>query len=330
MSVRLSLAIETGGFVVPAEGRIVVFHAREGHDLSALPKDRVVVVQPLRPEVETLEARGYTCVPNLSEVGEFCAAVVFLPRARALIRLSIAQADLATKGPVLVDGGKTDGIDSILKEMRKRTEVTAPLSKAHGKIFSFAGQSGTTSDWHVGDTELPSGFVTAPGVFSADAIDPASQILGDALPEKLGRDVADLGAGWGYLSSRVLERPTVENVHLVEADYAALSCAKKNIDDKRAVFHWADARTWRPKTQVNTVVMNPPFHSGRQADPALGKAFIQAAAAMLHASGALVMVANRHLPYEATLAEVFAHVEEIAGDSRFKVLQAVRPKRQRR
>ena len=96
--------------------------------------------------------------------------------------------------------------------------------------------------------------------------------------------------------------------------------------DPRARFHWADATRgkWGP---VDAVVMNPPFHTGRAADPALGVAFIRAAAAMLTPSGTLWMVANRHLPYEPVLAAAFREVEEIGGDSRFRLTRAARPLR---
>ncbi|MGR3372382.1 MAG: MFS transporter, partial [Pseudooceanicola nanhaiensis] len=42
MSLRLSLALETGGCVLPDAGRIAVFAPRAGLDLSALPKERVL------------------------------------------------------------------------------------------------------------------------------------------------------------------------------------------------------------------------------------------------------------------------------------------------
>ena len=74
------------------------------------------------------------------------------------------------------------------------------------------------------------------------------------------------------------------------------------------------------------VVMNPPFHTSRSADPTLGQGFIASAARNLTRNGSLWMVANRHLPYEATLSEVFARVEEVAGDNRFKVFHASRPR----
>ena len=88
------------------------------------------------------------------------------------------------------------------------------------------------------------------------------------------------------------------------------------------MFHWADARSFRLPEPVNGVIMNPPFHEGRAADPGLGAAFIKAAAGLLTTAGRLWMVANRHLPYEAELTQHFSEVSEIGGDNRFKVLTA--------
>ncbi|MEP2716908.1 class I SAM-dependent methyltransferase [Pseudophaeobacter sp.] len=333
MSLRLSLALDAGGCVLPDEGRIAVFAPRADLDLSALPKERVLILQPQRPDFESFEAAGFTCLPGVADLPaeeRFAASVVFLPRAKAEARLLVAQAEAVTAGPVLVDGAKTDGIDSILKHLRKLTETSAPLSKAHGKIFWFQGGNNTLAEWIPAALSKVEGYVTAPGVFSADGIDPASALLVASLPEKLGRTVADLGAGWGYLSSQILSRSGVELLHLVEADHVALGCARSNVQDARAQFHWADARKWSAPEQVNTVVMNPPFHAGRSAEPELGQAFIAAAANMLVASGHLWMVANRHLPYETILSERFAAVSEVAGDNRFKVLHAQRPRRAKR
>jgi 16S rRNA (guanine1207-N2)-methyltransferase len=140
--------------------------------------------------------------------------------------------------------------------------------------------------------------------------------------------VVDLGAGWGYLSAHMLTRD-VKAVHLVEAHDVALQCARHNVTDQRAEFHWADATRWAPPHKVDAVVTNPPFHTGRAADPSLGRAFIVAAARMLAPHGALWMVANRHLPYEDTLTTHFAKVVDLGGDARFKLVRAERPKRAR-
>jgi len=101
-----------------------------------------------------------------------------------------------------------------------------------------------------------------------------------------------------------------------------LDCARNNVTDARAQFHWTDATTWAGAKGVDAIVMNPPFHTGRKADTDLGRAFIAAAARLLRPSGHLWMVANRHLAYEQELSTRFASVQEVGGDNRYKILQA--------
>lgn len=325
MSARLSLALASGD-LLPCDAISVVMPTPD-HDLSELPKT-AQVIQPFKPFHDHFAAQGFACTSSSDEPCEL--AVVLVPRAKALARDLVASAVQRCSGWVLVDGAKTDGIDSLLKDIRKRVEIYGPISKAHGKIFWFRAAEADLSDWRAPEKQMVDGFQTAPGVFSADGIDPASALLAKALPEKLGRRVVDLGAGWGYLSAQVLKNTKVEQLDLVEADHAALACARANVTDTRARFHWADAQIWKACETVDTVVTNPPFHTSRAADPALGRGFIATAARILAPSGQLWLVANRHLPYEATLAELFGQVKEVAGDNRFKILQATRPTRARR
>ena len=314
---------------MPETGRIAVFAPRAGiHDLSPLPTERLHVLTGFKPDVDYFSGQGLVCAT--APEGRYSAAIVFLPRAKPLARALIAEACQVTDGSIIIDGAKTDGVESILKECRKRTAVSAPLSKSHGKLFQFTA-SADFEDWAMAaPQEIEGGFLTQPGVFSADGIDPGSRLLADHLPAKLGTRVADLGGGWGYLSARALKRETIEALDLVEADHAALACARQNVSDPRLRLHWDDATRWRPDAQLDCVITNPPFHNDRAADPALGQSFIAAAAAMLKPSGQLWLVANRHLPYEAALTDRFATVSEVAGDNRFKILHATRPSRKGR
>ncbi|MCV2891060.1 class I SAM-dependent methyltransferase [Ruegeria aquimaris] len=321
MSPRLELALASGLVLSPP---VSVLGPSPAQDLSAMPEG-TQVVQPFRPYHDHFARLGFDTVAR-SEAP--CTdVIVFLPRAKAQARAMVADACRRASGLVVVDGAKTDGIDSVLKDIRKRVAVEGPLSKAHGKIFWFRADGADFSDWAAPETQEVDGFRTAPGVFSADGIDPASALLLSALPKKPGKVIADLGAGWGYLSAGLLSREGVKAVHLVEADHAALECARVNVTDPRARFNWADALTWKAPEHIDTVVMNPPFHTGRTAEPELGQGFIAAAARLLVASGQLWMVANRHLPYEAALSRHFAQVAEVAGNARFKVLHASRPRR---
>jgi 16S rRNA (guanine1207-N2)-methyltransferase len=328
--VRLRLALDEEGLILPETGRIAVIAPSVEFDLSILPRDRVDVVQSFYPHYTAFSDLGYTCIPALGENNAAC--LICLPRNKQQARALIAQAEAATPGGlILIDGQKVSGIESVLRELRGRVQILGTVSKAHGKLIWFMTQGDCFADWaQPTATKNKDGFHTVPGIFSADEIDPASALLVASLPQKLGGVVADMGAGWGYLSSQIFTRDSVEQVHLIEAEQIALDCARRNITDQRAEFHWADATTWTPAQTPDSVVMNPPFHIGRRGKPALGQAFIAAAAAVLGQSGHLWMVANRHLPYEAVLNDLFVKVEETPGTSKFKVLHAHRPVRWRR
>lgn len=325
MSIRLKLATDSGDFAWPENGCVSVLGPTPGSDLTILPMERVQVVQPFRPYFDHFKNLGFDCVPTSKD--PCAAAIVVLPRSKSYAKALVQIACARTHGLVVVDGLKTDGIDGLLREVRSRVPVQGPIAKAHGKIFWFTADADVFRDWQLPQTQMVDGFITAPGIFSADGIDPASHLLTESLPEHVGRHVADLGAGWGYLSAHLLKDEKVESVDLVEADWRALQCARKNVIDARAQFHWSDARTWKAPHRLDAVIMNPPFHIERAADPSLGRSFVEAASQLLDRGGSLWMVANRHLPYEVTLNACFDRVEEKAGTSQFKVFQAQRPKR---
>lgn len=327
---RLATALESGALELPENGRIGAFLPEPGEDLSMLDQGRAEIIHGFRPAHDYWRGQGFSVRPEPG--GPYAAAIVFVPRAKALARGLIAAATKLTEpgGPVIVDGQKGDGIDSLYKSLRRALPLSEALSKAHGKLFHFISGEGARAALPLAaGATMPEGFFTTAGVFSAERADPGSEMLAEALPERLSGRVADLGAGWGYLARAVLERPGVEALDLVEADHAALECARRNIGDARARFHWADARRWQPEKLLDAVITNPPFHEGRAADPGLGREFIAAAARMLKPSGHLYMVANRHLPYEAALRAHFRQVEELPGDGRYKLFHAARPARDR-
>ena len=324
---RLTLALDGA---LPASGDILVLGARAGDDLSALPSDRVRIVQGFRPDHDSWAARGYSTYSDIGEVPMAAGAVVFLPRARGAARdaVACAAAHVAPGSPIWIDGQKTEGIDTMLKDVRARAAVSQPVAKAHGKAFRFYRPvEDVFADWRAGDLSPAPGFVTRPGVFSADAVDRGSALLASLLPARLGRRVADFGAGWGWLSAQILTRADVATLDLVEADHLALACARRNVTDPRATFRWADATRFLPDALYDAIVTNPPFHTGRATEPALGLAFIASAADRLSPGGTLWLVANRHLPYEGALSQRFREVEEIGGDNGFKVLRAARVSR---
>jgi 16S rRNA (guanine1207-N2)-methyltransferase len=187
--------------------------------------------------------------------------------------------------------------------------------------------------WRLADAprEVAEGWRSRPGVFAWDRIDPASALLIDYLPRNLHGRAADLGAGSGVLAAALLERnPQLASLDLYEASARALALARENLagraGDTALGFHWHDV-TGGLEARFDAIVMNPPFHLGRADAPDLGRAFIGAAAQSLRPGGRLWLVANRHLPYEAALAQGFAEVREVADAGGFKVIVARKAER---
>ena len=320
---RIAQALDSGAWLLPASGDIAVYRPRIGDDLSALPKARVVVLTGFKPDHDHFAALGYRTTP----ANAYAAALVCLPRAKAEAHALLAEA--ASAPLIAVDGQKTDGIDAVLQDCRALGLTVSPtLSKAHGK-FATVQADARLSAWRAQDQPIAGGFITRPGVFSASAPDRGSVLLAQALPADLPSRVADLGAGWGYLSRAVLARPGVKHLDVIEAEQVALTCARHNLPDPRAAFHWADVPSFRPDHLWRAVVMNPPFHTGRDAEPDLGLSFIRAAQRGLTPDGTLWLVANRHLPYAKALKTAFREVSEIGGDGTYRVTRAAYPVRQR-
>ncbi len=332
---RLAFALREGDLTLPAAGNIIVMRADVSDFLHRVPAARLRCEQSDRMAHDRLSAAGFPVEPRLEPI-KTAMAVVNLTRSKPEARGNAARALQALEpgGLLVLNGNKTDGIDSLAREIGKVVAPFGSCSKAHGRLVSFPRPAilpDTVAKW-AEDLMLArnaEGDWTAPGMFSPERADEGSRLLGGVLGPSLKGRVADLGAGWGYLSRACLAAaPDVSAIDLYEAEMLALDAARRNVTDNRAGFHWADATALgRSTPPYDAVISNPPFHLGRAADPEIGAAFIAAAARILKPSGRFLMVANRHLPYETRLDAAFRQWSQIAETRNFKVLQATGPRR---
>lgn len=307
---RLFTALDEG---LALNGSLHVLRPPMGYDLAGLMD--VSVEASFFPDHQYWAAMGV-----VGDGAGRSGTLVVLPRSKTLAR-QMVDAAIAAGGTVVVDGQKTDGVESIYKDIRKVAKINGVITKGHGRLFWFT--AGKSPHWDT-DVKSPTGYQTVAGVFSEGKIDAGSALLAEQLSDLKG-DVCDLGAGWGYLSREILTHEGVSRLDMVEAEQTALTCAQANVDDPRAHAIWGDALAH--EGSYDAVVSNPPFHTGRAGDPDLGRGFIATAARVLKPRGVFYMVANRHLPYEADLDAKFAHVEELQGTGAFKTFRATRPKR---
>ncbi len=172
-------------------------------------------------------------------------------------------------------------------------------------------------------------FVTQPGIYGWNKIDRGSEILTSYLPANLSGIGADFGCGYGYLSDHILKNKNIKKLHICDADKMALDCARINLDqysDKVAIkYHWCDLTQEKPfQDLLDFIVMNPPFHAGKKTDISIGIRFIEQAHKALKPNGTLYFVANKHLPYENTLQNLFSKNEKLCEEEGYKVFKANR------
>ena len=286
--------------------------------------ERLVAYQTFYPVVDQLETAGIKCVQNIPEQ-KFDLAIVRIPKSKKLARHFIYLATKAVpKGLIVIDGDKTSGVESVIRDLKKKVKIDTVVSKAHGKTTWFKTPI-NLDEYKDIPSRIGGGFETQAGVFSSDEIDPASKLLGDIISSGLSGTGADLGGGWGYLTARALETKDIRELHFIEADLRALTLAKSNVNDERAKFCWGNALQWEAPKPLDFIIMNPPFHYMGRALPRLGADFIKVASRNLKKSGSLLMVANRHLPYEDIIKGHFRSFSELSGSKKFKVICAENP-----
>ncbi len=316
--------------------RIAFLGARPHADLKPVA-GRLQCEQSFKPLADALEQEGFHAMPELQ--GRFPLVLVLPGRQKEQVLADIAKAAALAEdgGRVVVSMPNDLGAKRFEEHLASAAGSIGSFSKNKCRVFWAVKNAGwneqTLAQWReAAEMKRMMGgrFWSRPGLFSWDRIDPGSQLLAERLPAEIGGAVADLGAGWGFLSDFLLRhRPEITALDCYEADRQAHECLRRNLGlvpvKLRPQIKWHDVTQGLGRASYDWIVMNPPFHETRQADPALGLRFIVSAAQALRPHGQLWLVANKHLPYENLMRESFVNSATIAEAGGFKVMMGAGP-----
>ena len=318
-------------------GPIRIFRALPGPYLDRLQGRLVHCWQTYKPLADELARLGYD--PLAEPEPPLTLAVVFATKHKeeVLFHLALAAEGLAEGGSLIASAANDLGAGSLEKRCAELFGGVESYSKHKCRVIRARKDSarldrGLLDAWQrAGELSVMpgTGLYSRPGLFSWKAIDAGSRLLAGQLPDDLAGRGADLGAGYGYLSRELLARsPRIAELHLFEAEEKALGAAARNLEGRAGNaalhFHWADVTAGLPDRGLDFVVMNPPFHAGRESLSSLGRAFVRAALEALRPGGRLFMVANRHLPYEGEIDATGGRVESRSEAGGFKVIKAAK------
>ena len=260
-----------------------------------------------------------------------------------LYGLQLATYALKPAGRLYVVGAKDRGILTIAKRMQSLfgNLETLIISKGHRVVCSH--EEPNSPDLHSQNVGVPLAGTLAnatgatlakpvpnllPTTFAGDKMDEGTRLLIESLEVHTTDIALDIGCGTGYIGMHIAHLARKGHVTMVDASLVAVDVAQNLIEQSGMtnVQVLASNGTQAVKAQrFDLVVTNPPFHLGGIQTIEIGERFIREAAQVLRPRGRFYLVANRFLKYESTLRACFHTVEEVGGNTRYKVLLATNP-----
>jgi 16S rRNA (guanine1207-N2)-methyltransferase len=275
----------------------------------------------------------------------FDAALIDLPKSRGRLRrwLLLARQALKPGGMLFLAGAKTGGILSAQQDaealfgrsqtlaFRKGSRIFACRSLPGERLEpAWASEPGIApGSWHTFEAALAGRrmmFSSLPGVFSYERLDDGTAMLLATLPAQLGGHLLDLGCGCGPIgiaAGLIPGKQPASQVELIDCDLEALACARRNLQHAGLPLECAHPGDGIPPEKMaayDWVLTNPPFHAGQRQAYEMALAFIAQAQRALVGGGGLLLVANRFLPYDKAMRQVFAEVVSVAQDNRYHLL----------
>ncbi len=231
-------------------------------------------------------------------------------------------------GTVFLAGDKDKGFERYLKQAK--TIFGAGEIIARGKGFRVAKLEKTLLE--IPEALEPLIFaveargqtlqaVAHAGTFASGKLDAASALLLEHLPSGAGRMVLDIGAGYGVLSGFLALEGA--KISLLEDDALSVQSCTDTLKANGltgTVLH-SDVDSALEKTaKFDLIVMNPPFHVGKEMRIDVALEFIAAAKRHATKNTEIFLVANHFLPYETPFASL-GKLETVVNAKGFKVLK---------
>jgi 16S rRNA (guanine1207-N2)-methyltransferase len=316
------------GTITLAEDNIAVLQAvyrTLGLNLTALREER----QQALSRIQHVAFHDYILHQPISTHDVAVMNLLYQP-ANAWIAYGLHLAFIALKpgGRLYITGAKDRGILTVAKHMRELfgSVETLAISKGQRVVCAYKSTQtpGNESIGSISNADMD----LSTHIFAASKLDEGTRLLLDALDVRATDTTLDIGCGAGFIGLHIARLAHKGQVIMVDASLAAVAASQhaielSNLDNIRVLP--SDGVQAVSAERFDLVVTNPPFHQGGIQTTSIAERFIRDAASVLQPGGRFYLVANRFLKYETTLHACFKNVQEVGGNSRYKVLLASDP-----
>ncbi len=243
---------------------------------------------------------------------------------------------LKPRASLVLAGEKNDGLKSYVKQAGKLFSNPVNAEKNGTAYIASIALNATENDL-LSDKNYPQlrsiqlsdnlCLQSKPGIFGWDKIDRGSAFLIDHLPQFLSsfknapQTLLDLGCGYGYIALSASQYG-FNRLLATDNNAAAILAAQKNLDSFTTIESSALATDAGDgiDEQFDTILCNPPFHSGFSIDDQLAVKFLSQTQRLLNRSGQALFVVNTFIPLEHKAKSFFERIDVVANNGSFKLI----------
>jgi len=261
--------------------------------------------------------------------------VLTLPRHKALLAmlLDCASSLLASDGVLWLAGENKAGIKSSERLLKRFFDDTHKLDNArHCTLYQARKpvQMGVfdatqyRQSWSVNYAGKSLKMLSYPGVFAHGHLDAGTALLLEALPDlNLDGNILDFGCGAGVIGTCIASRQPSATLSFLDSSALALQACKETLaaNHLQGTLLASDGLS-EVNGNYDHIISNPPIHSGIKTDNHLSLRLLDDVNRFIAPCGSMIVVANRHLPYEHWLHQRFKRLTELVSNNAFKVYQA--------
>ena len=164
-------------------------------------------------------------------------------------------------------------------------------------------------------------FYTDAGVFSKKMVDYGSQVLLNALDLERGKNLLDVGCGYGPLGISLAKVQGVQST-MIDINSRAIDLAKKNAERNGVVAHIFQSNIFENVSEkFDYIISNPPIRAGKK----VVHEIIEGAFDHLNQGGSLTIVIQKKQgapSAKVKMENVFGNAEIIRKDKGYYILRS--------